>query len=247
MTQKIALITGGGTGLGQAIAKQLAARNLRVYIVGRRIQKLYETQAFYPDHIIPIMGDVSTSSGRKNIARKLKHIKLDYLIHNAAIVTPIIPLSKTSLKDFRKTHATNVEGPLFLTKLLLPQLNPYARILHISSDCAKLPLAHWSTYCTSKAALAMIYGCLKKELFPQNIYVGCIDPGMMDTPMQRYICQDDIQFPEKYTWDELKQHNLLLSPDFSATLCVKLLLDLSSENFSRKEFCAYDEAGLLSV
>ncbi len=93
----------------------------------------------------------------------------------------------------------------------------------------------------------MMYGCLKKELLPKNIYMGSIDPGMMDTPMQRYICQDDIKFPEKYTREELEQHHLLLSPDFSAALCVKLLLDLSLENFSQKEFCAYDEVGLLSV
>jgi benzil reductase ((S)-benzoin forming) len=245
--QKTALITGGGTGLGQAITKQLAEKGLRVYIVGRRLQKLCETQTFNPENIIPIRADVSTPAGRKIIAKKLKNLQLDYLINNAAIVTPIAPLAKINLKDFRKTHATNIEGPLFLTQLLLPQLNKEARVLLISSDCAKLPLAHWATYCSSKAALSMIYGCLKKEFMGKNIYVGCIDPGMMDTPMQRYICQDDIQFPEKYTWEELKQENLLLSPDFSAALCVKLLLKLSPEAFGHKEFCAYDEPRVLPI
>ncbi|HEV2613519.1 MAG TPA: SDR family oxidoreductase [Gammaproteobacteria bacterium] len=239
--QKTALITGGGTGLGQAITKQLAQKGMRVYIVGRRLQKLCETQAFYPNNIIPIRADVSTPAGRKMIAKKLKGIQLDYLVNNAAVVTPIIPLSEISLKDFRKTHATNVEGPLFLTQLLLPQLNKNARVLLISSDCAKLPLAHWATYCSSKAALSMIYGCLKKEFMGKAIHIGCIDPGMMDTPMQRYICQDEILFPEKYSWEELIHEKLLLSPDFSASICVKLLLELSPEAFSQQEFCAYDE------
>lgn len=245
--QKTALITGGGTGLGQAIAKQLAAKNLRVYIVGRRLEKLCETQAFYPDNIICIRGDVSTSAGRKNIANKLKDVQLDYIVHNAGIVTPIVPLHQTSLKDFRKTHATNVEGPLFLTQLLFSHLNPEARILHISSDCAKIPLARWTTYCASKAALSMIYGCLKKELSDKNIYVGSIDPGMMDTPMQRYICQEDIQFPEKYSLEELIREKLLLSPNYSAGLCVKLLLEFTPQAFSQREYCAYDEASFLSV
>lgn len=245
--QKTALITGGGTGLGQAITKQLAEKGFKIYIVGRRLQKLCETQSFYPDHIIPIRADVSTPAGRKIIAKKLKGVRLDYLIQNAGIVTPIAPLSDINLKDFRKTHATNVEGPLFLTQLLLPQLNNDARVLLISSDCAKYPLAHWSTYCSSKSALSMIYGCLKKEFMGKPLHIGCIDPGMMDTPMQRYICQDEIQFPEKYTLEELKRENLLLSPDFSAAVCVKLLLDLSPDAFSQKEFCAYDEARLLSV
>ncbi len=245
--QKTALITGGGTGLGQAIAKQLAAKNLKVYIVGRRLQKLYETQAFYPENIICIQGDVSTPAGRKNIAKKLNHVQLDYVVHNAAIVTPIVPLHQTSLKDFRKTHATNVEGPLFLTQILFSHLNTGARILHISSDCAKVPLARWTTYCTSKAAISMIYGCLKKELLEKNIYVGSIDPGMMDTPMQRYICQDEIQFPEKYSIEELIREKLLLSADYSAGLCVKLLLEFSPHAFSQREYCAYDEASFLSV
>ena len=245
--QKTALITGGGTGLGQAITKQLAQKGVRVYIVGRRLQKLCETQAFYPENIIPIRADVSTPAGRKIIAKKLKSIQLDYLVNNAGIVTPIVPLPDITLKNFRKTLATNVEGPLFLTQLLLPQLNKNARVLLISSDCAKLPLAHWVTYCTSKAALSMIYGCLKKEFAGKDIHIGCIDPGMMDTPMQRYICQEDIIFPEKYTWEELKQENLLLSPDFSAAVCVKLLLELSPDAFSHKEFCAYDEPRVLPV
>jgi len=51
---KIAIITGGGTGLGQAMAKQLAAQDITVYIIGRREYKLHETQAFSPQYIIPI-------------------------------------------------------------------------------------------------------------------------------------------------------------------------------------------------
>jgi len=233
---QIAVITGGGTGLGQAIAKQLAERGLQIYIIGRRQAKLKETQRFYPKNIIPIVADVSTVKGRKTIASKLNNIAIDFVVHNAAIVVPITPLEQITLKQWRKIQATNVEGPLFLTQLLFPQLKNKARILHISSDCASYPLAHWIPYCTSKAALHMMYKCLKKEFSEKNIAIGSVDPGMMDTPMQRFICSDKTRFPEKYTRKELQEKNLLLSPDVSAKFCVQMLLEFTSESYSAKEY-----------
>src|SRR5579872_7038980 len=97
--QKIAVITGGGTGLGQSLAKQLAEQNIIVYIIGRRTHKLLETQAFSPNHIIPITADVSLPEERAKIKTKLNNIKIDYLIHNAATAFPIIPLEKISLRS----------------------------------------------------------------------------------------------------------------------------------------------------
>jgi benzil reductase ((S)-benzoin forming) len=238
---KIAVVTGGGSGLGREIAQQLASQNIHVFIAGRRKHKLLETQAFSKKFIIPVCADISTPKGRALLKKSLKGQGIDYLVHNAAIVTPLQPLEKITLAAFRKIQSINVEGPLFLTQLLLPQLNKNARVLHISSDCAETALAHWSPYCTSKAALYMLYQCLKKEFSQRNIHIGSIDPGMMDTPMQRYICHEKNQFPEKYTLEELIKENLLLSPVFSAEICVKLLLKVSSKKFSEREWCAYEK------
>jgi benzil reductase ((S)-benzoin forming) len=222
--QKIAVVTGGGTGLGQAIARQLAEQAIKIFIIGRRESRLRETQVFSPQLIFPVAADISLRQGRQTIKSALKSIKIDYIIHNAAIVLPVAPIEKLTLNAFRKIIRTNVEGPLFLTQSLLSQLNPEARILHISSDCAHYPLAHWIPYCTSKAALDMMSECLKKECAFKKIYVSSIDPGMMDTPMQRAILDEGIQFPEKLSLDELIGQGLLYSPDFSARQCVKLLL-----------------------
>jgi benzil reductase ((S)-benzoin forming) len=233
--QKIAVITGGGTGLGQAIAKQLAEQHLKVFIIGRRETKLNATRQFSPNNIIPIMADVSSPKGRLKILKTVENIKIDYLIHNAAVVFPIGPLESLVLKEFRKIIKTNLEAPIFLTQSLLAQLNKEARILHISSDCARYPLAYWVPYCSSKAALFMAYECLKKEFKERNISIGSIDPGMMDTPMQRAILNEKIKFPEKMTLEELQSQKLIFSAKFSATKCVKLLLEASSEEFEEGE------------
>lgn len=234
--QKIAVITGGGTGLGQSMTKQLAAQNITVYIIGRRTHKLNETQVFSPENIIPIMADISLPEDRLKIKEKLNTLKIDYLIHNAAIAFPITPLENINLEDFRKILAINTEAPLFLTQSLLPQLNKYARILHISSDCAHYPLANWIPYCTSKSALHMIYQCLKKEFEHKDIYIGSVDPGMMDTPMQRAILDDNVIFPEKISLTELQNQNLIFSPEYSAKYCVNLLLNTSPEEFQAQEY-----------
>jgi benzil reductase ((S)-benzoin forming) len=236
--QKTAIITGGGTGLGQALAHNLASRDFKVIIIGRRFEKLKITQSFSKENIIPICADVSEIQGRNKIFQKVAGLgfKIDYLIHNAAVVTPIMPLEKITLKKFQETLAINLEAPIFLTKLLLPLLNLPARILHISSDCSYYPLANWVPYCVSKAGLNMAYQCLKKEFEDRPIHIGSIDPCMMDTPMQDYIRRPEVVFPEKYTDDELYEQNLLYMPEFSAKFIVKILLELSDNNFSEKEW-----------
>ncbi len=234
--QKIAIITGGGTGLGQSIAKQLADQHITVYIIGRRAHKLHETQAFSPENIIPITADVSLPEERLKIKEHLTNIKIDYLIHNAAIAFPIMPFEEISLDDFRQIQAINTEAPLFLTQLLLPQLDKQARILHISSDCARYPLANWIPYCTSKSALFMIYQCLKKEFQHKDIYIGSVDPGMMDTPMQQAILEENVLFPEKISLAELKDQNLIFSPDYSAKYCLNLLLNTTPDEFQAREY-----------
>lgn len=234
---KIALITGGGTGLGQALAIKLAKRGITVFVVGRRLAKLLATKNLAPDLIQVIHADISQPSGRKLIAEKLILLndKIDYLVHNAAIVKPIVSVEKITLSAFRRIQAINLEAPLFLTQLLLPLLNTHSRILHISSDCAHTGLAYWIPYCVSKAGLFMLYQCLKKELADRKIHVGSIDPGMMDTPMQKYICNKKIQFPEKLSVAELKQQGLLFSVVFSAEYCAELLLDRSVDDFCQQE------------
>ena len=229
---KIAVITGGGTGLGKAMAQQLADRHLMVYIIGRRLACLQQTRGYAPEKIRFIQADISHAPGRSRIIPHLQGKPIHYLIHNAAIVTPITPLEKITHRAWRKIQATNVEAPLFLTQQLLPQFASQARILHISSDCAHYPLAHWIPYCTSKAALQMMYGCLKKEFQSRALFIGSVDPGMMDTPMQRYICEKAGDFPEKMSMETLQQQALIHSPEYSAAFCVKLLLETTSEVFS---------------
>jgi benzil reductase ((S)-benzoin forming) len=148
----VSIITGGGTGLGAALAKRLASRSQQVLIVGRRGAKLLETknESSNPSFIRTVVADVSKPEGHEAILKSLKDGEyVDNLVHNAAVLEPVGPLMDVKPEDWSKHMAINVDGPLFLTKSLLPRLTSRnetdrnGRILHISSGAAHHGYRGW--------------------------------------------------------------------------------------------------------
>ena len=121
MIKKHILITGGGTGIGRALAKRFAAKGWQVIIVGRRSELLQDVVSQYPDSIRAITADVGKHEDRQTIIYNVEE-PLHLLVHNAAVLGPVGPLLEVSLEDWRSHIASNVEGPLFLTQELLPKL-----------------------------------------------------------------------------------------------------------------------------
>lgn len=234
----IAIVTGAGTGIGRALVLELARnRNLTVLGVGRRLQKLQETAIYYPERIKVVAADISTNEGRQRILKAIpEDTAVNYLVHNAGVLTPVKPLAQITLEEWRQHMAINVEGPLFLTQLLLPKLRR-GRILHISSGAAHNPYEGWGAYCTSKAALYMIYQVLREELKTSGIQIGSVRPGVVDTPMQDQVrLASEEVFPNLQKFISLKENNQLIHPKDVAELLTKLLLDTSDEEFSAEEW-----------
>src|ERR1700733_2491161 len=167
--QKTALITGGGSGLGQALAWELAKQNIQVFIIGRHTTALTTTQTKFPDLIHCIKADIATEADRHSIINQLSDLKtLNYLIHSAGVIEPICPIKELPLEKFDYAMSTNFLGPLFLTQQLLPKMTG-ARVLHISTILAHQPMRHLAAYCISKAALYMSKELLNVELNAENI------------------------------------------------------------------------------
>ena len=136
---------GKGSGIGRSITLDLVSRGLGVFIVGRRLEKLQETVGLskHPDNIVIIHADVSKEEGRNKIKQAIGDHNLRFLIHNAGIVGPLKSIKNVEIQEYRQVMETNVEAPIFLTKLLIPTLEQSAkkngissRILHVSSGCA---------------------------------------------------------------------------------------------------------------
>ena len=231
------VITGGGSGLGRALALELTRRQQQVFIIGRHEHTLKDTAQLSP-LISYCCADVSVASGRSVITAVLAKHPISGLIHNAGIIDPILPITQMEESAWRSCLATNVEAPLFLTQALLPQLQK-ARVLHIGSGAAYFPIQGWSAYCTSKAALAMLTRCWKIE--KPTLLMTSVMPGIVDTDMQGTIRQAQHMDPEKLEFFcQLKTIGGLISPDTVAYFLAWLLLDVSPEEYHAQEWDIYD-------
>jgi NAD(P)-dependent dehydrogenase (short-subunit alcohol dehydrogenase family) len=230
------LITGGGTGIGRALAERFAAKGWRVTIVGRRLELLQEVARDYPDKISIISADVGSIQDRQKIVAEAKGT-LDLLVHNAAVLGPVGPILDQSPEDWKSHMATNVEGPLFLTQALLPNLVENSRVVNISSGAAHQGIPGWGMYCTSKAALFMLGQLLKDELAQRNIWFGSVRPGIVDTPMQAEIrALEPENFPMVEQFRQYKATGALVTSELVAQYLEWLLLEVSGPQLVEREW-----------
>ena len=230
------LITGGGTGIGRALAERFAAKGWRVTIVGRRLELLQEVARDYPDKISIISADVGSIQDRQKIVAEAKGT-LDLLVHNAAVLGPVGPILDQSPEDWKSHMATNVEGPLFLTQALLPKLVENSRVVNISSGAAHQGIPGWGMYCTSKAALFMLGQLLKDELAQRNIWFGSVRPGIVDTPMQAEIrALKPENFPMVEQFRQYKATGALVTSELVAQYLEWLLLEVSGPQLGEREW-----------
>jgi benzil reductase ((S)-benzoin forming) len=248
----VSIITGGGSGLGAAIAKRLNVRSQPIIICGRRLDKLLETKnaCSNPSLVRTVAADISKPEGHEAILNALdEHEKVQHLIHNAAVLEPFGTLASLEPDQWRKHMEINLDGPLFLTQKLLPRLKPDnkdeqrgGRVLHISSGAAHYPYRGWLAYCTSKAAFHMMYKSLSIELSQMGIAVGSARPGVVDTPMQDLIrSQSEDKFPDVSRFKVMKEQGRLMNADDVAIFIDWLLNETDDVEFSEKEWDVRDE------
>ena len=232
------VVTGGGSGIGRALAQHLAGLNHHVLIIGRNNNTLQETRSFSP--LIEILcADVSTRAGRILIKEFLSpYHSITGLIHNAGVIDPILPMQDVDEDTWRTVMETNLNAPFLLTQALLTQLKG-GRVLHIGSGAAYFPVVGWSPYCVSKAALAMLTRCSQLEY--QDIACASVMPGIVDTAMQASIRQAVKMAPEKRAFfNTLKNKDQLISVETVALFLSWLLLDLDKTTYASKEWDIYD-------
>jgi NAD(P)-dependent dehydrogenase (short-subunit alcohol dehydrogenase family) len=234
--KKHLMITGGGTGIGRALAVRFADKGWQVTIVGRRSELLQEVVSEYPESIRAIAADVGKKEDRQKIVSEAQET-IDLLVHNAAVLGPVGPVLNQNLEDWRSHMATNVEGPLFLTQAFLSNLIENSRVIHISSGAAHHGIAGWGMYCTSKAALFMLGQLLKDELAQRNIWFGSVRPGIVDTPMQaeiRGLAHENFPMVEQFR--QYKVTGALVTSELVAQYLEWLLLEVSGPQLGEKEW-----------
>jgi NAD(P)-dependent dehydrogenase (short-subunit alcohol dehydrogenase family) len=192
-------ITGGTSGLGLALVRELLSRGARVAFVARTRNHVGAVARAHPD-AYGIVGDVARREDIYPMALQIAgHLGgLDVLINNASTLgpTPLALLGDTDCEDFELALATNVLGPFRLTKALLGALAASARegrgsvVLNISSDAAVNAYPQWGAYGASKAALGHMSRIWNEELAGDGVRFLFLDPGDMDTPLHALAVPD---------------------------------------------------------
>ena len=180
---KIAVITGGNSGIGLATAKRFVSDGAYVFITGRRQSELDEAVKLIGANVSGIQGDVSNLADLDRLYAAVKKQKghIDILFANAG-VGELAPLGAITEAHFDKTFRINVKGLLFTVQKALPLFQDGGSIVLNASTAASKGLEGISVYSATKAAVRSFARSWTVELKHRKIRVNAISPGPIDTP-----------------------------------------------------------------
>lgn len=180
---KVAIVTGGTTGIGLATGKRFAAEGARVFITGRRQAELDAAVKEIGERATGVRSDVSNLADLDRLFEVVKQqgAPIDVLFANAG-GGEFAPLGAITEEHFDKTFATNVKGMLFTVQKALPLLRDGASIILNGSTAASTGSPAFSVYSATKAAVRSFARTWALDLKDRGIRVNVISPGPIDTP-----------------------------------------------------------------
>ena len=181
---KVALVTGAGTGIGRAVAQRFADEGAQVLILGRTESTLQETAAANKN-IKYIVADIEKDSDIEKTVQELQNNygRLDILVNNAGWA-PVTPFSHVKMAEYDKVFSINVRALVNITLHLLPLLKKSkGNIINMSSVICKNHLPNMSMYAGTKAAVEIFTQIWAKELAQDGVRVNAIGVGSIETPI----------------------------------------------------------------
>ena len=184
LKNKVAVITGGTTGIGFAAAKRFIDEGAKVIVTGTNEKTLATARAELGDQAEVIASDASNEKDVKALFAHVteKYGKIDTLFLNAGIAR-FAPWEDHSEDDFDLQFAINVKGPWLAIKNAIPVLNQGASIIATTSVANKMGMPGASAYAATKAALQQMVRTAAAELSPKGIRVNAVSPGPIETPI----------------------------------------------------------------
>ena len=184
LQNKVAVITGGNSGIGFATAQEFIAEGAQVVITGRNAQAVQEAVAKLGDQAAGVVSDTGSMADVHKLAAEVKahHARIDVLFVNAGVAF-FAPIAQVDEAHFDEQFNINVKGAYFTIQQLLPLMNDHGSIILTSSVATHLGGPGSSVYAATKAALTTFSRTLSTELLERNIRVNVISPGPIATPI----------------------------------------------------------------
>ncbi|MGA8143782.1 MAG: SDR family oxidoreductase [Candidatus Acidiferrales bacterium] len=181
---QVAIVTGGGRGIGRAIARRFANEGAAVVVAARSEVEVRQVEGEIQQQggkSLAVTADVSQEAGCEKIVRAAREAfgGIHILVNNAGIYGPVLPVEQISAREWDEAMAVNLRGPFLLARLVLPEM--YERgsgsILNITSIAAKAAFQLNSPYAASKAGLIGLTHTLAAEAARKGVRVNAISPG----------------------------------------------------------------------
>ncbi len=187
---RVALITGASSGIGEATARRFAQAGASVGLIGRNeenLNKIVNSINQEGGQAVPILADLATSTGPKEAVEKAveKFGKIDILVNAAGIIS-MGNISNTSMAAWDEMMHINLRIVFELMQLVLPFMTaPYGNIVNVSSVTGLRSFPGVLAYCVSKAAVDQLTRCAALELAEKGIRVNSVNPGVVVTNLHR--------------------------------------------------------------
>lgn len=197
LKEKIAVITGAGSGIGEAIAIRFAKEGATVVLVGKtksNLERTYDKLAPYSSQSVIYEVDVTDEAGMKQLFKDVydRFGCIDIVVNNAGIGLAAT-VTETSSEDWDKLMNVNVKGVFFGCKYSIPYMQKQGGgvIINMASVAGVVGLYNRAAYCTSKAAIIGLTKSIAIDYAEDNIRVVAISPGTIETPYVDKILQND--------------------------------------------------------
>ncbi|WP_422364832.1 L-iditol 2-dehydrogenase [Pelagibius sp.] len=187
---KVALVTGGARGIGDAICRAYAAEGAKVAVADRLIEDAQETASALGENAMAVAMDVTDldaiAEGVAAVEEKWGGV--DVLVNNAGIFN-MAPIEEVTVDDYRRQYDVNVAGTIFAIQAVVPGMKKRGggAIINLSSQAGRRGEPNITLYCSTKAAVISITQSLALELAKDKIRVNAIAPGVIDTPMWAHV------------------------------------------------------------
>ena len=184
LTDKVALVTGGNSGIGLAIARRFIDEGASVAIFGRNEQTLASAVEDLGSNCIGVQGDAANPADLDRLAEETAKAfgGIDIVVANAGIFE-FGPIAEMDVEKFDRTSDVNFRGAFFTVRAALPYLKPGSNVILVTSGSNLVGLPSAPVYAATKAALRSLARSLAADLKDNGIRVNALSPGFVDTPI----------------------------------------------------------------
>jgi 3-oxoacyl-[acyl-carrier protein] reductase len=227
---RVALVTGGASGIGAAVAGRLAAEGAKVASLDLHPEST--------DRVLALGGDVSRSADvEAGVARVAEELgPIDVLVCSAGVPGESLPSLETSDEEWRRVMAINADGVFFCNRAVAPGMveRGYGRIVNVASIAGKEGNPMAAAYSASKAAVIALTKAIGKDLARTGVLVNCVAPAVIDTP----ILEGLSEVHKEYMVERIPMGRMGAAEEVAALICW-----LASDECSFSTGATYDISG----